>query len=189
MSKIKRQQVAGANCSAMEQRPFQKRVSPKNQRSRGNLLKMIVLSCVMFCVSVGAWGQSLNTQQTKLQNDIVTYLRGEGFSPSIDKDGDIVFKKEGKSYFVEIDSRDTSPFYLVLKRGTYDEDGLNKQKAMRAANKAQAFKGIKVNVYDISVYIEAQMFLQDAEHFKSVFYKMMSLIGYAMSEFIDVYNE
>jgi len=30
--------VAGANCSAVEQRPFQKRVSPKNQRSRGNIL-------------------------------------------------------------------------------------------------------------------------------------------------------
>ena len=49
MFKTKKQQAAGAVCSAMEQRPFQKRVQLKNQRSRGNLLKMSVLFCFIFC--------------------------------------------------------------------------------------------------------------------------------------------
>ena len=53
MFKIKRQQAAGANCSAMEQRPFQKRVQLKNQRSRRNFLTFCVIIPIFFssCVS------------------------------------------------------------------------------------------------------------------------------------------
>jgi len=37
MLQITKQQVAGASsCSAVEQKPFEKRVSPKNQKSRAN---------------------------------------------------------------------------------------------------------------------------------------------------------
>jgi len=45
-------QVAGAVCSAMEQRPFQKRVQLKNQRSRGNFtINLLHLSiCAVFCI-------------------------------------------------------------------------------------------------------------------------------------------
>jgi len=40
MITFNKKQAAGANCSAMEQRPFQKRVSPKNHRSRINLFNI-----------------------------------------------------------------------------------------------------------------------------------------------------
>ena len=37
MLQITKQQIAGANsCSAVEQKPFEKRVSPKNHKSRAN---------------------------------------------------------------------------------------------------------------------------------------------------------
>jgi len=182
-------QVAGAICSAMEQIPFQKRVSPKNQRSRNNLFKILILFCIMLCCSAVAWGQTLNAQQKKLQNDIIFYLKSEGFSPSIDEDGDIVFKKEGKSYFIEIDDKETSPFFLTLKRGLYEENGFDNQKAIRAADAAQEYKGIKVKFYKKTVYVQMEMFLQDVEHFKSTFYRMMSIMSYAMNELIDEYNK
>ena len=47
MFKIKRQQAAGANCSAMEQKPFQKRVQLKNQRSRRHFL-FLIIAIIMF---------------------------------------------------------------------------------------------------------------------------------------------
>ena len=53
MFKIKRQQAAGANCSAMEQRPFQKRVQLKNQRSRNNfLIKWTKETIFMFLITI-----------------------------------------------------------------------------------------------------------------------------------------
>lgn len=48
MLQIFNNSVAGADCSAVEQKPFQKRVSPKNQRSRGNLY--LCLACLLFTV-------------------------------------------------------------------------------------------------------------------------------------------
>ena len=67
MSKITRQQAAGANCSAMEQRPFsitersrsKKRVSPKNHRSRNHFLMSIA---VFVLFSSYCYGQ-VNIQQ------------------------------------------------------------------------------------------------------------------------------
>jgi len=58
MSKIKRQQATGANCSAMEQRPFQKRVSPKNQRSRNNKMKIFLILVAVIGFGISANAQS-----------------------------------------------------------------------------------------------------------------------------------
>ena len=55
MFKIKKQQAAGANCSAMEQRPFQKRVSPKNHKSRINFFILCTIIPILF-VSCGTRG-------------------------------------------------------------------------------------------------------------------------------------
>ena len=57
MFKFKRQQAAGANCSAMEQRPFQKRVQLKNHKSRGNKMKkvfLIFIAVIGFGISANA---------------------------------------------------------------------------------------------------------------------------------------
>ena len=85
MSKIKRQQAAGAFCSAMEQRPFQKRVQLKNQRSRGNNLKGVFL----ILVAIIGFGISANAQ------DVITLKNGTDIQALVQEIGefDVKYKK------------------------------------------------------------------------------------------------
>jgi len=91
MSKIKRQQTAGANCSAMEQRPFQKRVQLKNHRSRGNIsfkvVSILILS-ILFCIICAfagikytynffTSGEQVETNNYYTQDTIDDYNEGE----------------------------------------------------------------------------------------------------------------
>ena len=48
MFKTTKQQVAGAVCSAMEQRPFQKRVIPKNHKSRRHFFILCAIVPIIF---------------------------------------------------------------------------------------------------------------------------------------------
>lgn len=48
MERLFSKKSAGAKCSAVEQKPFEKRVSPKNQKSRGNKINTIILLGVIF---------------------------------------------------------------------------------------------------------------------------------------------
>ena len=84
MFKIKRQQAAGANCSAMEQRPFQKRVQLKNQRSRGNVLKKVFLCCVMFCVCIFVYAQNGYFMQDYVEYEMNKWLQKGEFEKTAD---------------------------------------------------------------------------------------------------------
>jgi hypothetical protein len=179
--------------NAMELRNHSEKneASPKSQTSRGLFLgKGYFLTIIFACFCAGLWGQTeLNTQQKKLQNDIVSYLRTEGFAPSIDEDGDIMFKREGITHYVIIDRTEDSPYFLILQRGLNIEEGYDKQKVLQIANEVNYYKGIKVRLYDTSISIRAEMFLQNAEHFKAVFYRIIALMNFAKNEFQEEYNK
>ena len=69
----KQKQVAGAgNCSAMEQRPFQKRVSPKNHKSRRHFKMLIILIFGFLCFST-----NIANAQTKKTYYNYTVKKGE----------------------------------------------------------------------------------------------------------------
>ena len=126
----------------------------------------------------------------KIQNDVLAYIKEEGFLPSITEDDDIVFKKEGILHYVSIADNESSPFYLSFSRGLNIGDNYDKQKAMLIANEVNNYKCIKTKLYDSGVVVvAAEMFLQDVEHFKAVFYRTMSVLNFAMNEFCDEYQK
>ena len=154
------------------------------------MIKNYFLTIFFLCFCASLWAQeSLNAQQQKLQNDIQNYLREEGFAPSIDEDGDIKFKKEGISFYVIIDKGENSPFFLQLCVPYNLGANYDRQKVMRIANEVNEYKSVKMKLYSESIMIKAEMFLQDATHFGAVFYRTMSILGYAGEEFLNEYNK
>jgi len=101
-------EAAVANCSvAMEVDAISKNgQSSKSHTCRGSLLKMAVLFCVIFCTSVGVWGQKYEFKDDErelsiiidLDNYIVEYIVFEKqvvASYSIDKDAPVTVDNRG----------------------------------------------------------------------------------------------
>lgn len=135
--------------------------------------KLLFILCLLpTAISIFAQKQ-FNEAQLKLRSNIESFLREEGFMPTIDNDGDILFKKEGEKYFVIIDQRDTSPFYLCLCKYYNYSENFTKQKIEKNLSELNLRKGVKLICFDKNYRYGAEMYLVNAENFKYVFYKLM----------------
>lgn len=141
---------------------------------------LILLMTVVMAVSISA--TELNAQQSKLRYDIMTFLREEGFMPEIDSDGDILFKIEGKKWYVSISAIDNNPMYLRLACiYAYDED-YTKDKLIGMQVALNAYKGVKLIIGEQVFYCSAEMYVVNAEPLKYAFYKLIKQINNMLDE-------
>jgi hypothetical protein len=137
---------------------------------------------------MGTYAQDkLSSAQKTLRTNIVQFLREEGFAPTIDTEGDIEFKREGKTYWVKVYPENISPYCLKLFRA-FKIDDYDKNKATYLIPEIQKTKSVKLNCYEASLEIESEMYLHDAEHFKYVFYQTMLGIASAIDDFVTEYE-
>ena len=147
--------------------------------------RILLLAGLMLAMCASAYAQkSFNDEQLRLRGNIERFLREEGYMPEIDSDGDIKFKREGSSYYVIIDARDTSPMYLTLCK--YYSYGEKYNRSVMSANLADfnLKKGVKLVLFDDSYCLQAQMYLVNADSFNYVFYKLLKQLD-ALDEDID----
>jgi hypothetical protein len=67
-----------------------------------------------------------------------SYLKGEGFAVTLDNDGDLVFKQEGRTYILIIDEKDTDFVRLTFPNFWSIESEDERKRATRAAMLATA---------------------------------------------------
>lgn len=147
--------------------------------------KFLILSIAIILYSNICFADDLTPEQLQLRSEIKTFLSQEGFMPEIDPDGDIKFKKEGRTYYVTIDSSNEYPMYLNLSLSYMNPDGYTLEQIKLAASELNFYKGIEVLCYDSSIRIQGDMFLVSSETFKYVFYKLMEQIEYAAGDIMD----
>lgn len=145
--------------------------------------KILALTLIQVFVFQLFATDSFTQSQLKLRKDIELFLKEEGFMPEIDSDGDVKFKKEGKTYYVVINKKNESPMFLELiypcnYSEKYPSDIVN-----MAATELNKYKGIKIRCYESIFYIKSDMFLVSAETFKYAFYSLMTNIGYVIDDF------
>ena len=97
--------------------------------------------------------------------------------PEIDSDGDIKFKREGNTYYIRIDKANKSPMYLRLQSYYSYSDNLSKSKISAALPDLNLWKAVKVVMYESQFTVQADMFLTSSEAFKTVFYKLISIVS------------
>lgn len=73
---------------------------------------------------------ALQAQDTK--SDLMSYLRNEGYSPSYDSDGYIVFKINGNVYYALV--RDNGDYSLVEVRAQFRTEGKSLSELYQIAN-------------------------------------------------------
>lgn len=130
------------------------------------LFSFLALSC---------WAEEMSYAAKTFRSNIQSFLREEGFAPSVDNDGSLCFKKEGTSYWIDV--RGDKPFYVTFHRepiGTEDAPAFNVLKAINEVNtNVRAIKCCYLNDY-VSLAIESYCYV--AEDFKYVFYQYLSIL-------------
>ena len=73
----------------------------------------LLASLVMLLLPLLAAAETKFTE-AELQDMYVSFLLEEGYRPEVDQDGDVVFKREGRTYFIAVNAEDPGFFQLVL---------------------------------------------------------------------------
>ncbi|MBR1923195.1 MAG: hypothetical protein IJ838_05550 [Paludibacteraceae bacterium] len=148
-------------------------------------MKKLILTLLCTLVLTTAFAE-LNENQLALRRSISSFLRDEGYSPTIDDDGDIRFKYEGDSYYVLVSSSDTNPMYIAFVK--YFSCSAERGRFLaQNAREFNLYKGIKFIVNkDYEGYnIRSEMYLINADPFKYSFYKILRQINNCEKEVIE----
>lgn len=138
-------------------------------------IALFITVIVCFCGSVFAQSKTLSGSQLALRNSIQSYLKTEGFQPTIDDDWDIKFKRQGDTYFVEVSATDDNPLFVTLSKYFGYNDAVTRTKLLlfNGDNDYKMCKIIPQNEYYI---IKSQMFLTTSSSFTSIFYRILKVM-------------
>lgn len=148
---------------------------------------LFLLLCFVACNAAFAQ-KDLTSSQLKLRTEILNFLKEEGFTPEIDSDGDIKFKRQGGVYFVVISDANTSPMYVALEEYISAPERYSETVLRLASEKlTERYKAIKCNYIASSktLRLAGEMFLRSSEPFKEVFYKLVSIMDTVEDKIIE----
>lgn len=154
-------------------------------------MKKIILALMMFVsmASVAfAAGKTTDSDAITFRNRIQNYIRDEGYSPSIDDDGDIKFKKEGQSYWITVESyRDG--YYVKLYTGTVSSASM--YKCLSSANKVMRdYKFVRISTTESDdskvLWIENCWYCTTLSQFEQMFTPAMLVVSTCLSEVDDL---
>lgn len=122
--------------------------------------------------------------KARLQKVYMEFLSDEGYRPEIDKDGDVQFKREGSSYFIQVDEADPEFFRLVYPNFWSIESDAERAKALAAIEAANAdTKVCKIFTQKDNLWASIEAFQGQPSDFKPVFSRMMSALRSCSSSF------
>jgi hypothetical protein len=116
------------------------------------------------------------------------YLGQEGYRPWIDADGDVIFKDEGGTYYIDVDLSDPHYFRLVYPQFWQIEDTAELARALVAANYAtRRTKVAKVYILegDQNTSASIETFFGEPQQFTAVFRRAMSALKAGVRSFAD----
>lgn len=151
-------------------------------------MKRNVLLIFLFAISVlPTASRELTPEQKAFRSSIMSFIREEGFSPSIDEDNSLAFKKEGELYWIDI--ADGSPFYIEFHRIGLKCNDANKNLVLQSCNEAnKKVKCVKAIMGETSVSLVIELFCHSVEEFKYTFYKSLKELDNAYSTVKEYYN-
>lgn len=115
---------------------------------------------------------------------ILEHIRTEGYVPTIDDDGDILFKAEGRSYFVILDENDEQFYRLAFPNFWSIDDEDERERVIHAASHATTkTKVAKIFPVKDDTWASVELFLSGPEEFNGVFVRSLSALQSAVRTF------
>lgn len=102
----------------------------------------------------------VTNSKAELQRLYMGFLTEEGFKPDLDSDGDVRFKREGKTYVIIIDAKDPEFFRLVLPNIWKIESEAERTQVLIAADASNAKSKVsKVCTMADNVWVSIELFV------------------------------
>jgi hypothetical protein len=145
---------------------------------------------VCFLIVLVLLGITCLSAQTRsqLQDMYVTFLKSEGFNPTIDSDGDVNFTTQGNNFYINVMENDLQSFQIVLTNFLdVGSTATAKQKALDAASYATRTTRV-ARAYMTSsgkIAIDAFVFIAKPDDFKLVLNRMVGVILIARKDCLD----
>jgi hypothetical protein len=156
-----------------------------------------VLAALVGCVSgsggagvSGSAGAGASASKSALQNRYLAFLREEGYTPSIDSDGDILFKIQGKSYYIIVNEDDAEHFMILYPNFWSADTAQKRRQATLAASYATRMTKV-ARVYlgsNNHTTATSEVFLSAPEDYRYIFHRMLRSIATAIENFEEYIN-
>jgi hypothetical protein len=120
------------------------------------------------------------------------FLSEEGFRPSIDEDGDVIFKFEGGTYWIRVDENDRDFFQVQYFFGYEIESQEEFHRATAACmDITRQTKVVKIMALEkhSSFLASAEAFYASPEDVKKVFPRILSCIQGGINSFLKAMKE
>jgi hypothetical protein len=128
----------------------------------------------------------LSAQMTKpqLQEMYVSWLRAEGYNPSVDSDGDVNFTAQGQRFYIDVMADDLQAFRIVLS--DLVPMGSDRLKALEtAASEIATTKAVSFNLASNNrLAINSFILIARPEDFKTHLKRMVDSILVARRDFL-----
>jgi len=112
------------------------------------------------------------------------YLHEEGYVPRLVGDSEVNFKKEGLSFWIQIDERDPTYFQLIFPNFWEIESKEEMAKAMQVVLEVMStVKVAKVYPLNNNMFAVAELFCDPLGSFKTVFPRAVKAIELAVGTF------
>lgn len=139
--------------------------------------RLITTFLLLATMVVGIQAKEFNKEQMAIRLSIVKHLAREGYNPKIDKEGDIVFRNDGYSYYVIINENWKDP-YLVTLFINFDYssgDGkFTRQSVEKCISQIARYKVVKLYCQDNSYSLRSDILCQNGEIFNETFKKLLT---------------
>lgn len=151
--------------------------------------KILFVIVVILATSLSGFASDdLSSRGISVRKNIMTFLREQGYVPSLESDGDISFKSEGKSFYVSFQNFGDELYvetYGLL--GTEDSDH---NKVLAAANKAQkSLKFVRCDVSDTYVSFGCVQLISSVAAYEHTFSDFMLILSTARERILEYYSE
>ena len=154
------------------------------------VVKYVVLYFTIFVMPLNAIAQDIPFSRSDLQGIYTEYLTQEGYRPEIDNDGDVVFKKEGKNYFISVDENDPEFFRIVLPNFWSIENTEERSRVLAAADESnRKSKVSKVFTVRDDTWASIEIFIAHPKAFEAVFPRAMSALENGVLQFVQKMRE
>jgi len=118
------------------------------------------------------------------------FLRAEGFRPDLDEAGDVLFRCEGRSYYLMVDDDDPHYFRLLFPNFWSIDGVAERQRALLAASEVTAeIKVAKVYILGDDTQATAEMFLADPHDLRKVFDRALSALQGAVRRYCEIMQD
>ena len=150
-------------------------------------LKYIVLALAML-LATSLRADDLTPEQQRYRAALMQFLSEEGYSPSIDEEDDLVFKKEGELYWFSFSGN--SGVYLEFHRAGFSFKDEQRALLTLAANESnRTTRCAKAIVNSSTMSFAVEIYSHSVEDFKYTLYDFMSCLDAAYETVVDYFNE